>query len=64
MQKKSMPTIEFLESVGFRSGISSPCIFWHESRDLRVVVHGDDFTILGPAKSLDWFRVQIAAAFG
>ena len=33
-----------------------------EQRDLRVVVHGDDFTNLGSAKELDWFR-GISARF-
>ena len=39
--------IDFLEKVGFQRGVSTPCIFWHRARDIRVVVHGDDFTILG-----------------
>ena len=55
--------IEFLESTGFASGVASPCMFVHESRSLRVVVHGDDFTVLGPSSQLDWFREQIAARF-
>lgn len=28
---------------------------------MRVVIHGDDFTILGYDKDLDWFREQIMA---
>ncbi len=31
-------------------------MFYHEQKNVRVVVHGDDFTVLGPSKSLDWFR--------
>ena len=53
----------FLKEIGFTQGKSSPCTFHHGAKNLRLVVHGDDFTILGPVKSLDWFRVQIAAAF-
>ena len=45
--------IEFIESVGFRSGLSTPCIFHHAARDIRVVVHGDDFTVL------DWRTTSI-----
>jgi hypothetical protein len=30
-----------------------------ESRNLRIVVHGDDFTVLGHARELDWFRQKI-----
>ena len=31
-------------------------MFYHEQKNVRVVVHGDDFTVLGPSKSLDCFR--------
>ena len=33
--------IEFLETVGFRAGIASPCVFFHEDRGIRLVVHGE-----------------------
>ena len=38
---------EFLESIGFERGKASPCVFQHKDRQLRLVVHGDDFTGLG-----------------
>ena len=38
--------IAFLEKVGFNRGKSPPCIFWHKQRNVRIVVHGDDFTVL------------------
>ena len=50
----------FMEEVGFRRGIASPCVFYHNGRDIRAVVHGDDFTILGYESELDWFRECIA----
>ena len=39
--------VEFMLEIVFKRGIASPCVFFHESRNLRVVVHGDDFTALG-----------------
>jgi len=45
----------FMESIGFERGDSCPCAFKCERRELRVVVHGDDFTALGWKESLDWF---------
>jgi hypothetical protein len=45
--------------LGFTKGLASPCVFYHEKRNLRVVVHGDDFTILGWANDLDWFKERI-----
>ena len=54
---------EFLQKVGFKVGNISPCIFHHDNRKLRLVVHGDDFTIIGPEQELDWFRTQITQIF-
>ena len=51
--------IEFMETAGFRRGRASPCVFWHKEKGVRVVVHGDDFTVLGFQGSLDWFRQRI-----
>ena len=42
-----------LESLGFISGISSPCVFYHPIRGIHTVVHGDDFSALGTDDSLD-----------
>ena len=50
---------EFMEEIGFTRGIVSPCVFWHPERELRVVVHGDDFTILGWEWELDCFKTRI-----
>ena len=44
---------------GFLQGKASPCCFRHPSRDLKLVVHGDDFTILGTDEHLDWFEKTI-----
>ena len=38
-------------------------MFWHEERQLRAVIHGDDFTLLGNEIELDWFRDNIQAKF-
>ena len=35
-------------------------MFFHPERNLRLVVHGDDFTILGGEADLDWFRRSIS----
>ena len=54
---------KLLVTEGFTQGKSTPCMFYHRERNLRVVVHGDDFTILGYEKELDWFRVVIQEGF-
>ena len=32
--------------MGFIKGIGSPCIFVHAHKDIKIVIHGDDITIL------------------
>ena len=48
--------VGFMIGRGFKKGKSSPCVFYQEEKNLRVVVHGDDFTILGKDIELEWFR--------
>ena len=52
-----------LESAGFQSCMSSPCMFWHQDRNIRCVVHGDDFTLLGSHEQLMWFREKVKEKF-
>ena len=52
-----------LMSWGFEIGKSAPCLFRHKSRDLSVVVHGDDFTILGGEADLLWFRGKMQEVY-
>ena len=55
--------MEFLENAGFRSGTATPCVFHNRDRDIRAVVHGDDFTVLASENQLDWFRREIVKRF-
>ena len=54
---------EFMEGIGFTTGTSSPCILHHKDRDVRAVVHGDDFTMFGSRKALNWFKERIMDKF-
>ena len=35
---------QVLVDLGFTQGLSSPCVFHHDKRDITTVIHGDDFT--------------------
>ena len=52
-----------LIGIGFTSGISNPCVFHHATRDISIVVHGDDFTALGLDEDLDWYEGQLKEHF-
>ena len=41
-----------LMEVGFKRGRCNPCMFYHRERDVRVLVHGDDFTVAGSEREL------------
>ena len=55
---------EFLENIGFRSGLASPCNFFHKQKELFLTVHGDDFTITGRMEVLSWIRREMENKFG
>ena len=41
-----------LNSIGFESGVSNPAFLHCEKLDASMVVHGDDFIILGDSEAL------------
>ena len=45
-----------LQSIGFIVGRGHPSVFHHPGRDVRVLVHGDDYLSSGYAKDLDWLK--------
>ena len=48
---------------GFQRGRSNPCVFVHPTRELAVVVHGDDFVSLGADGDLDWLGDQLRSVY-
>ena len=48
-----------LEDLGFIRGSASPCVFRHASRDLVVLIHGDDFVFAGAAADLVWVHKEL-----
>ena len=49
--------------LGFVAGSATPSNFVCGERELRVTVHGDDFTATGPMDSLQWLEKGLAAAW-
>ena len=41
-----------LESIGLKKGKAAATAFWNKDTEVRAVVHGDDFTLLGPEDEL------------
>ena len=53
----------FLLELGVAQGRASPCCFVHAERELKIVVYGGDFTVLGPSSSLAWFHEVCGGRF-
>jgi hypothetical protein len=49
-----------LTGAGFVRGVAAPTVFYHPQWDIRIVVHGDDFTTTGRQKDLERFRSLMA----
>ena len=52
-----------LVSNGFARGSASPCVFHHEARGIRTLVHGDDYVSVGQPKHLEWMQKEFEQCF-
>ena len=43
-----------LEKYGFRVGTTNRCTFYHPTRDIHTIVHGDDFVSTASGANLTW----------
>jgi hypothetical protein len=50
-----------LVGAGFKRGVASPTCFHHPAWGVRIVVHGDDFTVTGRQKYLDEFTALMGS---
>eukprot|EP00973_Karenia_brevis_P066489 9242322-Karenia_brevis.AAC.1 len=48
---------------GFVQAKSSPCIFWHPSKNIATMVHGDDFVSTATGNALRWLESAIRKSF-
>jgi hypothetical protein len=55
--------VQALVRNGFEQSKASPCCFCNTERNLQVVVHSDDFAVLGCDADLGWFEGMIQGEF-
>ena len=48
---------------GFERGKSNGAVFYHPTSDTRVMVHGDDFAVLGTQTDVDNFEKMLASRY-
>ena len=49
--------------MDFSKGRSSPCSFYHKGKQLKCVVHGDDFLVEGELCHLRWLEESVSRHF-
>ena len=54
---------EHLVGIGFQQGLSDPCVFHHKARNVRTLVHGDDYASTGDLENLKWLQTELEARF-
>ena len=52
---------ELLKMRGFMQGASNPALMYHPQRDIRFLVHGDDFMVEMPSDCGAWFESILAS---
>ena len=48
-----------LEEVGFRRELATLVSFYHDEKDVNLVVHGDDYTFTGDDARLRWRNSRV-----
>ena len=54
---------ELLEEESFVGGVASPAIFYSEAQDLRILIHGDDFGVLGDDEAQDFMEATLGKRY-
>ena len=49
--------------LGIRRGKYNPCLYYHQERNLRTFLHGDDFATVGTRDQMKWFRGALETRF-
>ena len=52
-----------LKQQGFSQGRSNPALLVHVERDIRLLVHGDDFLVEMPSGQAEWFESILQSAY-
>ena len=54
---------KFMQGIGFRVGKYNPCTYFHRGRQLKTLVHGDDFVTSGSREDCQWLKEKLEGRF-
>ena len=49
--------------LGFVRGKYNPCLYFHQKRNLRTFLHGDDFATVGTREGVKWLKEALERIF-
>ena len=49
--------------LGFARGKYNPCLYFHQTRNLRTFLHGDDFATVGAREGVKWLKEALERIF-
>ena len=52
-----------LKDNGSVQGASSPCVFYHPHRNIRTIVHGDDYVSVAQESDLQWLEQRLKVKY-
>ena len=52
-----------LVGIGFVRGKGHPCVFWHPEKQIKTLVHGDDYVSSGTVDSMNWLETELTKAY-
>ena len=52
-----------MDKLGFAKGKYNACTFFHATKRLKVMIHGDDFVTVGERKEVEWLKGKLGERF-
>ena len=54
---------KLMEAIGFKTGKYNVSTYYHAKRDLKTLVHGDDFVTTGSRENMAWLKTKLEKRF-
>ena len=54
---------KFMTGNGFKQGLYNPCVYHHKGRELKTLVHVDDFVTTGSRSGTEWLKERLKNRF-
>ena len=49
--------------IGFERGRGHPCVFWHLTREIKTLVHGNDYVSSETVDNMEWLEKELTKAY-